>query len=149
MGLRRILIILSLLAFLSASSGGFLYYSALRQAAFQEAERQAISKAELINQTVASLLSEHHHTVITLAGMSFIQEALLVDTPEALYRANVTLDHFASSLGVDVCYLMDRNGTTIASSNRRDPDSFVGQNFAFRMRSTAHTEHTWLSGSHP
>lgn len=132
MGLRRILIILSLLAFLSASAGGYLYYSALRQAAFQEAERQAVAKAELIHKSITSLLSAHHDTVVTLAGMPSVRQALTTDTPEALYRANMTLDHFAGTLAVDVCYLMNRQGVTIASSNRNAPDSFVGQSFAFR-----------------
>lgn len=27
---------------------------------------------------------------------------------------------------------MDLNGSTVASSNRNDPDSFVGENFSFR-----------------
>ena len=39
--------VLSMLAFLSASAGGFLYYSALRQAAFQDAARQAVANTEL------------------------------------------------------------------------------------------------------
>lgn len=132
MGLRHILIILSLLAFLSASAGGFLYYSALRQAAFQEAERQADANAELIHKSIGSLLSEQHNTAVTLAGMPSIRQALVSDSPEALQRANATLDHFASTLKVDVCYLMNRQGITIASSNRNHPDSFVGQNFSFR-----------------
>ena len=42
------------------------------------------------------------------------------------------LDHFKTTLDVDVCYLMDFFGNTIASSNRNDPDSFVGKNFSFR-----------------
>jgi len=42
------------------------------------------------------------------------------------------LDIFKHTLGVDVCYLMDRHGVTIASSNRNASDSFVGQNFSFR-----------------
>lgn|GEM_PF-924455 len=37
-----------------------------------------------------------------------------------------------TSFEVSVCYLMDRNGDTIASSNRRAADSFVGKNYAFR-----------------
>ncbi|RJQ86495.1 MAG: PAS domain S-box protein [Desulfobacteraceae bacterium] len=132
MGLRHILIILSLLAFLSASAGGFLYYSALHQAAFQEAERHAIAKAELIQKSITSLLSEHQNSVVTLAGMPSVREALITDTPEALSQANITLDHFAATLGVDVCYLMNRQGITIASSNREAPDSFVGKSFEFR-----------------
>ena len=41
MKLRIILIVLSLLAFLSASTGGYLYYSSLKKSALKEAERQA------------------------------------------------------------------------------------------------------------
>jgi PAS domain S-box-containing protein len=132
MGLRHILMVLSLLAFLSATAGGALYYSALRQAAFQEAERQAVANTELIHRSLNSLLGEHRKTVVTLAGISALQAALLTNHPDDLYHANVVLDHFAGTLDADVCYLMNRYGDTIASSNRKDPDSFVGHNFAFR-----------------
>ncbi len=50
----------------------------------------------------------------------------------AMQSANEMLDHFNATLGTDVCYLMERTGETIASSNRKAPDSFVGQNFTFR-----------------
>ena len=132
MGLRHILMVLSLLAFLSASAGGVLYYSALRQAAFTEAEHQAAARTELLHKSLNSFLSEHRNTVVTLAGMPGLQEALLINTSNALYRANVVLDHFATTLNADVCYLMDRSGITIASSNRDAPDSFIGKNFSFR-----------------
>jgi PAS domain S-box-containing protein len=132
MGLRHILMVLSLLAFLSASAGSALYYSALRQAAFKEAERQAVSNTELIRKSLNSLLSEHRKATATLASMPALQNALLNRKPDHIYHANVVLDLFNSTLGADVCYLMDREGTTVASSNRKDPDSFVGQNFAFR-----------------
>jgi len=132
MGLRHILMVLSLLAFLSASAGGVLYYSALRQAAFQEAERQAIANTELIQKSLNSFLSEHQKPVATLASIPALQRALLGKNPKLLYDANVVLDRFKLTLDADVCYLLDREGTTIASSNRKDDDSFVGRNFAFR-----------------
>lgn len=132
MGLRHILMVLSLLAFLSASAGGILYYSALRTAAFKEAERQAVANIELIHKSLNSLLSENEKTVATLAGTPALQAALLTRDPDDIYRANVLLDHFALTLGVDVCYLMTRYGITVASSNRKDADSFVGKNFSFR-----------------
>jgi len=43
-------------AFLSAATGGYLYYSSLQQSAFQEAERQALTHAELIKKNLASFL---------------------------------------------------------------------------------------------
>ena len=44
MKLRHILLILALMAFLSVSAGGYLYYSSVREAAFNEAGRQAVSR---------------------------------------------------------------------------------------------------------
>ncbi len=45
---------------------------------------------------------------------------------------NERLDRFKISLDADVCYLMDRTGLTLASSNRNSPKSFVGKNYSFR-----------------
>jgi hypothetical protein len=73
MGLRHILMVLSLLAFLSASAGGYLYYSALRQAAFQDAERQAETNIELIRKNLNAFLTEHRKSATTLASMPALQ----------------------------------------------------------------------------
>lgn len=124
--------VLSLLAFLSASAGGALYYSALRQAAFKDAERQATANTELIKNSLNSFLTEHQKPVATLASIPALQRALLSKKSKDIYNANVVLDRFKLTLDADVCYLLDYKGTTIASSNRNDPDSFVGKNFAFR-----------------
>ncbi len=132
MGLRHILMVLSLLAFLSASAGGALFYSALRQSAFTEAERQAVANTELIQKSLNSFLSEHQKPAATLASIPALHVALRQTTPNSLYQANVVLDRFKQTLDADVCYLLDQKGTTIASSNRKDQDSFVGRNFSFR-----------------
>jgi PAS domain S-box-containing protein len=132
MKLRIILIVLSLLAFLSASTGGYLYYSSLRETAFKEAEQQANARLKSIKRNLSGYLSESVKPVKTLAGMKSLQSALSAPGEENLARANATLDHFKKTLASDVCYLMDPAGNTIASSNRDDPDSFVGKNFAFR-----------------
>lgn len=132
MSLRRILLVLSLLAFLSATTGGILYFTALHQSALREADRQALANVELIRKSLNSFLSEHRKPAATLASLPETKLALLSNDPDILHKANITLDRFASTLGADVCYLMNRQGITIASSNRRDPDSFVGKNFLFR-----------------
>ena len=48
-----------------------------------------------------------------------------------LQKANSTLDRYKENFHLSVCYLQDVRGKTIASSNRGDPDSFVGHSFAF------------------
>ncbi|MCW5657807.1 MAG: sensor histidine kinase [Burkholderiaceae bacterium] len=49
-----------------------------------------------------------------------------------LERANQYLRHVQAQSGAEAVYLIDRTGLTIASSNAGDPDSFVGENYAFR-----------------
>ncbi|MBF0209846.1 MAG: PAS domain S-box protein [Desulfamplus sp.] len=130
MRLRIIILVLAILAVLSASAGGGLYYHSLRQAAFQQAESHANTRLELFNRQLTSSLSEHVKPVKALAGLKELKEALKLN--KEINRANSILDNFAQSLNLEVCYLMDNLGNTIASSNRDEPDSFVGQNFAFR-----------------
>ncbi|UCD31511.1 MAG: PAS domain S-box protein, partial [Desulfobacterales bacterium] len=132
MKLRIILLILSLLTFLSASIGGYTYYSSLTKSTFLEAERRAVAHAEMIKKNLSSFLSENISPVKTLSGMKEFQALLIRPSADSLANANAMLDHFKTTLDVDVCYLMDSFGTTIASSNRNDSDSFVGRNFSFR-----------------
>jgi C4-dicarboxylate-specific signal transduction histidine kinase len=132
MKLRLILIVLSLLAFLSASAGGYLYYSSLKESALKEAERQADLRLRTIKKNLTIFLAENVKPVKTLAGMKTLALALIRPDTQNLAAANATLDHFQQTLAADVCYLMNPDGTTIASTNRDASDSFVGKNFAFR-----------------
>ena len=131
MKLRLIFLVLSLLAFLSAATGGYLYYVSLKQSAFAEAERQAASRVEIIQKNLSAFLAENVRPVRVLAGMPELAARLTAvdDRPGAV---EILLDRFKQDLGADVCYLMDRRGNTVASSNRHAPDSFVGKNFSFR-----------------
>ncbi len=132
MNLKIILFVLALLAFLSASIGGSLYYSSLRESALKEAERQAVAHADMIKKNFSAFLSESIRPAKTLAGMHALKDALIQADESNLSSANTILDHFQETLNTDVCYLMDPQGNTIASSNRNAPDSFVGKNFIFR-----------------
>ena len=132
MKLRIILLVLSLLAVLSAYTGGYLYYSSIKDFALKEAERQAVVRLELITKNLSSFLSENIKVVKALAGMNELLEMLIRPGTRSQRKANEILDLYKAALQVDVCYLMDYKGTTVASSNRNAPDSFVGKNFAFR-----------------
>jgi PAS domain S-box-containing protein len=127
-----ILIVLSLMAFLSAWTGGYLYYSSIKNAALEEANRQAVFHTETIKSHLSFFLYENLNSVRALAGLKELPNALSQRDEDALARTNAILDHFKNTYQVDVCYLTDRDGNTIASSNRNASDSFVGQNYAFR-----------------
>lgn len=130
--LHAIVIALSLLAFLSVSAAGYLYYASSKKAAFRESDREASLYVETIKNHLALFLSENLKSVKALAGMEALKNALSNPEVHRITEANAILDHFHDALNADVCYLMSSDATTIASSNRAAPDSFVGQNYAFR-----------------
>ncbi len=132
MRLRLILLVLSLLAFLSTTIGGYLYYHSLKESAFQEAEQQAEVRVKMLRINLSAMISANIQPARVLAGIPSIIHALKDARPDNIAGASAILDHFRDNLNADVCYLMDRNGMTIASSNRADPDSFVAHNFGFR-----------------
>lgn len=70
--------------------------------------------------------------VKSLSGSPWIAPALISGTEQGIARANAALDRYSSAMRVSVSYLMDKTGKTIASSNRNDPDSFVGKSYQFR-----------------
>ncbi|MDY6903424.1 MAG: ATP-binding protein [Thermodesulfobacteriota bacterium] len=132
MKLSRVLFLLSFLAVLSLITGGYLSYVFLKRSTLQAVHQEAVVQAEHIQSRLSAFLDKHYKITATLAGLADIRYALLNKNPQALQRVNALLDHFQSTLGVDVCYLMDHTGETIAASNRYAPDSFEGKNYAFR-----------------
>jgi len=121
-----------LLAFLSACIAGYLYYSTLKEYAFQEAERNALNRLQTTKKNLSAFFSENIKPVRVLAAMQPLVDVLVHPDLQTLSAANALLDLFKKTLDVEVCYLMDLRGNTLASSNRNDPDSFVGMNFSFR-----------------
>ena len=132
MRLRSILLILTALAFVSSTLGGYLYYSNVKLALISDANQEAGNKVAEIKSRFTFFLAEQLKPVRTLAGLSEVRQVLQEPTSENRTGVNAILDLFEVTLGANVCYLMDLKGTTIASSNRLEPDSFVGMSFAFR-----------------
>jgi PAS domain S-box-containing protein len=132
MKLRIIILILAVFAFLSASTGGWLYYFSYREAAFEKVEADARYKLTLLTGQLSTKLSEHIKPVKALAGIKELIRALETTNLETIYQANKILDHFTATMNLDVSYLMDAEGVTLCSSNRNAADSFVGKDFSFR-----------------
>lgn len=132
MRLRLILLLLAGLTFLSLTVGGYFYVSTLHSSLEQKTTDKSTLQAITIINRLSEFLSAHLKTVRVLAGLREIEEALAMPDEEHLLQVNNILDKFNTGLEVDVCYLMDIQGNTLASSNRHASDSFVGKNFAFR-----------------
>ena len=132
MKIKFILSLLALLTFFSTAIGGYLYYSSLKESVSKEAERHSETRLATLQKNLSAFLSENINTVKALAGLKALQQPLIKKDKASLAEANTILDLFHNTMDVEVCYLMDSHGNTIASSNRHDKDSFVGKNFAFR-----------------
>ncbi len=85
-----------------------------------------------IAYTIDSHLRDLQSATKDLAGLYALEQALLSNNSHTISEVNFVLDHYRNVLKVDVCYLMDREGNTLASSNRNNPTSFLGKNYAFR-----------------
>jgi PAS domain S-box-containing protein len=133
MKIRTIILVLAVMTILSSSAGGYLYYSSIKKMAFNDARRHSIVHVEQIKNQLNGLLDGYLKTVQALASLKSLRLALQNKEDESVIKeANSILDHFKTAQDASVCYLMDRTGLTIASSNRNDSDSFVGMNYFFR-----------------
>lgn len=100
------------------------------------------ARQEIIGESQASVLTLSIYVSSTfrhieeaaksLAGSPWIAPALMSKRGQDIEHANSVLDRYNSALDASVSYLMDADGMTVASSNRKDPDSFVGKFYRFR-----------------
>jgi C4-dicarboxylate-specific signal transduction histidine kinase len=130
--LRILFIALSLMAIVSVIMGGYLYYSALRKSLFESSHKEVEEQVRILKNEIDSNLAWSLLSVKSLAGLKEMQQSLSKGDQAAHTETNAILDHFRDTLKIDVCYLLDRSGNTIASSNRDSLDSFVGKNYGFR-----------------
>ena len=72
-------------------------------------------------------MAEADNLVIIMASCPGIVPSVVTRDTQTIQQANSVLDGYGRISPQSVCYLMDLNGLTIASSNRHQPDSFVGK----------------------
>ena len=132
MGLRIVVLILALATLAATAIGGYFYYEAGQASAIAQVESELTATAADLRDQILKLISEYRTEVRLLVRFEELEGALKNQTPEALAQATRILTHFSARRLGDVCYLIDREGKTIASSNYNQPDSFVGKNYSFR-----------------
>ncbi len=130
--LRRLVFILSMIAALSVTIGGYIHYSSLREFAIEREHSQESKQLKDMRDQIDLHLTWSLKSVKALAGLKELEHLLVSGDAASLAGANTILDHFHGTMQASVCYLMDRSGNTIASSNRNTPVSFVGKNYGFR-----------------
>jgi PAS domain S-box-containing protein len=112
--------------------GGWCLTEYFGEIAIREKRDDYEQVVEVLSQTMREKVVELDRFVALISEWPTTLPALVNGTPKAIEQANFGLDFFCQNLQGSVCYLMDRHGQAIASSNRHLPDSFVGQSYAFR-----------------
>ncbi|MHB8091464.1 MAG: diguanylate cyclase domain-containing protein [Syntrophales bacterium] len=102
--------------------------SQARKEIFGESQSSVLTLSTYVSSAFTNIAG----TVKSMAGSPWIAPALMSKRERDVEQANRALDRYNSALNASVSYLMDADGMTVASSNRNDPDSFVGKSYRFR-----------------
>ena len=129
---RRAFFLLLLLTSLTAFAAGYILYDALRAHALRMARQDGERMSVVVTNHVLTELNEHRRAVKLVAGLPEIRSALGPQGKHIILRVNTLLKKAQQDFGVDYCYLMNEEGVTVASSNWKQENSFVGKNYGFR-----------------
>ena len=98
---------------------------------FERLEGEAASnRMVLYLRALNETLRQHQHLPFILARDPRFAEALQPISVEP--KMNERLQLLAQEAKLEAIYLMDANGRVLATSNARQPHSFLGQNYGFR-----------------
>jgi len=132
MRLRIVFLLLALGTIAATGMGEYFRFQAEQTSAMTHVEGDLAAMSENLKEQIVDLLSEYQREVRVLVRFEELEGALKNRNPEALAQATRILSHVSGRRSGDVCYLIDGEGNTVASSNYKEPDNFVGRNYSFR-----------------
>jgi len=113
-------------------AAGWMLTGFLGRVAEKEFREKVVREANLTVSLLKDNLDDVSNAAKSLSPAEAIVAALTTGSSADLERANRLLDRIKSSVEMSVCYLLDRNGLAVASSNRNEQNGFVGKSFANR-----------------
>lgn len=120
------------ISIISTITGGYFYLKVIQKQISTAKKHEIHDHMDSITTLFANQIRSAQRELSVLAEMKPVQVFLGSNDPEKIQAVNHILDSFQQKLGLDVCYLLDKNGLTVASSNRDEISSFVGKNYGFR-----------------
>lgn len=103
-----------------------------RDQALSNLQEDAENELRLSAANLNGYLLRYDYLPQMLATREGIQRFLASPESQDPMPLNLLLDRFRFTAGVSDIYLLDRNADTIAASNWHRPNTFIGQNYAFR-----------------
>lgn len=113
-------------------AAGWILTDFLGRVAEKEFKEKADRDANLISYFLHDKLNEVTSAAKSLGPAEAIVAAFSTGSAKDMERANKLLDRIKNNFEMSVCYLLDKNGLTVASSNRNETNGFVGKSFANR-----------------
>lgn len=118
--------------FFLVAVGGWFLCSYLGNYAKYRSDQLNNDHIASLNGNLESFLTAGNDLSIVLSGSPFVISALSNPTAQSIVEVNTVLDRYSKVTNVSICYLLDKDGNTIATSNRNAADSLLGKNYAFR-----------------
>ncbi|WP_229803849.1 sensor histidine kinase [Litchfieldella qijiaojingensis] len=103
-----------------------------RDQALQTLHGEAENELRLSATGLEGYLSRHDYLPELLASREVVKRFLASPEQQDAMPVNLLLDHFRETANVSDIYLLDRFANTLAASNWHLPNTFIGQNYAFR-----------------
>ena len=103
-----------------------------REQALQTLVREAENELRLSASGLEGHLTRHHYLPQLLASRDEVRRFLASQEQRSPMPLNLLLDQFRATADVSDIYLLDANADTLAASNWHRPNTFIGQNYAFR-----------------
>jgi two-component system C4-dicarboxylate transport sensor histidine kinase DctB len=100
--------------------------------ALSDLRTSARAEAELRVALLRSEIDKQRSLPVVLASDPDLRRALETRDPALLSALNAKLEALSLSTGAGVIYALDAQGVTLAASNWRQEDSFVGNDYSFR-----------------
>ena len=103
-----------------------------RDQALQGLQQDAENELRLSAAGLVGHLSRHDYLPRLLATREGVQRFLASPHTQDAMPLNLLLDRFRATADVSDVYLLDRHADTLAASKWHRPNTFIGQNYAFR-----------------
>lgn len=122
-------LVITLLALFFA---GWLFCNMMDSLAYKEIIANNKKLSNMLASDTERVLSEGGDLSQVMSGSPNIINLLQNYSPESVQAANLILDRYKATTNVDIAYILNKDGTTIATSNRDASDNLLGKNYAFR-----------------
>ena len=104
----------------------------VQQRQLDELHRTLDTRAELYAASIGGALNKYEFLPLAVAQSEAVAQLIEQPTPARVSELNAYLVDINRRAGAFAVYVLDENGTTLASSNWQDASSYVGVNYGFR-----------------